>query len=432
MKNTRKVLLACLFAILAMGTVFAGGGKEKSGKVVLNIMGHGDSAEAEGIGFVRIVEAFEEEYPDIDIVYEVLFDEGYHQKATARIASGDIPDIVYMGTDVRWGGRWAEAGQQVDMTPYLDKDLFDLALFGSPDNADGAYFFVPLGIANITTVVFVNVDLIESLGLEVPTTYEEMVAMVPVADAAGIEVIGTHGNAGWVWSSCIMSSIIAQTTGEANWAEQLVKGETDFTAPEFVAALEFLQTMVADGVMSADAVLTDVGIMKNKFNAGEYLMAISGQWDAGGFSPELQETMQLMAIPALPGAKGQTNTVAATKSVGYGITKAAVDRGVADAAMLWIEYYNSQEEVALRLNDGAIGGAVLANFEVPADMPNVVYLKAELAASVDGFTGVIDAFLGGATNDALNVGMQQVVSGSKTPQQLATELQAMWEIQQAK
>jgi len=425
MKNTRKVLLACLFAVLVMGIFFSCQPKDgESGKVVLNIMGYGDNANAQGQSFVRIAEAFDLANPDIDVVFELLNDEPYHQKVVARLASGDVPDVAYMGSDARWGAPWQEAGQQVDITDYIDTDMYDLALFGSLDNADGDYFYIPNGTANVTSIMYTNVALLDELGLEVPTTYEEMKAMVPVADAAGIQVLGTHGAGSWVWGSCVASNFIAQTTGDANWLQKAVAGEVKFTDPEFVAALEFLQMMVEDDVLSSESVLVDTGTGLSNFSNGKYLFFISGQWDAGNISLELQNTMEMLPFPAIPGAKGQEGTVAAAKSAGYGITKSAMDRGVAEAAMKFIDFFNSEAEVTQRIRDGAIVSSVLKGHILPSDMPRIVSLKSEIAATAP-ITQVIDSHLTGAPNDTLNTGLQQIVSGSKTPQEIADAVEAL-------
>ena len=76
MKLSKKVMLVALFAVLAVGLVFAGGSSEaKSNKVTLNIMGYGDNANAEGVTFKRICDEFMAENPDIVINYELLYDE---------------------------------------------------------------------------------------------------------------------------------------------------------------------------------------------------------------------------------------------------------------------------------------------------------------------------------------------------------------------
>ena len=58
-------------------------------KVVVKTMAYGDNSNPEGVNWLRIVAAFEKANPDIDIDFELLYDEAYHQKVVARLAAGD-------------------------------------------------------------------------------------------------------------------------------------------------------------------------------------------------------------------------------------------------------------------------------------------------------------------------------------------------------
>jgi raffinose/stachyose/melibiose transport system substrate-binding protein len=42
------------------------------------------------------IEQFKTDNPDIDLQVEILFSQAYHQKLGAYIASGQLPDVVYM------------------------------------------------------------------------------------------------------------------------------------------------------------------------------------------------------------------------------------------------------------------------------------------------------------------------------------------------
>jgi len=88
-------------------------------KVVVKTMAYGDNSNPEGVNWLRIVAAFEKANPDIDIDFELLYDEAYHQKVVARLAAGDVPHMAYMGADARWGKPWQEAGQQFNHKPWI-------------------------------------------------------------------------------------------------------------------------------------------------------------------------------------------------------------------------------------------------------------------------------------------------------------------------
>jgi len=431
MKLSKKVLFVALFAVLAAGLVFANGSKDAkpaasgSGQVTLNIMGYGDNSNPEGQNFARIMTAFQKANPDIKVQSEMLYDEAYHQKVTARLASGDVPDVAYMGADARWGAPWKEAKQQYDIKALLDANVFDLSLIPAMGDK-GEIYELPLGTSNLCTVAFVNEKLLKELGFAMPKTYDDLVKMVPAAKAKGIEVVSTHGADGWAWGSCILSGIIARTSGDAHWVTKAKAGTAKFTDPEFVNALAVLQTMVKDGVLSSKSVLIDSGTSLSNYSNGKVIVMLTGQWDAGNISPETQATTKLIAFPTLPGEKGCAGSVAGAIQVGYGITtKGSQDPKVRAAALKFLAFFNSEAEVTQRLRDGAIVAPVLKNYKIPADVPTIIKAKADLGMNTKIITDVIDAFISGPQNDAINAGCQKIVSGTATPAQVAAEVEGL-------
>ena len=65
---------------------------------------------------------------------------------------------------------------------------------------------------------------------------------------------------------------------------------------------------------------------------------------------------------------------------------------------------------------------ILKDYKVPDDLPAIVKQKVILAQNAMN-TDVIDAFLSGAPNDALNAGMQKIVAGTATPEEIAAEVE---------
>lgn len=392
--------------------------------ITLDIMGYGNEENSEGITFLRIVSEYEKLHPSVTINYSLLHDAEYHQKVESRIIAGNIPDIAYMGSDARWGKNWNEAGLQIDMKPYLDEKQYDYNLI-SYDNDKEEILYIPMGTANLCTVLFVNEKLLKQLGLNMPQTYEDLKAMVPVAKKEGIQVIGTHGADSWVWGSCFLSTFIARTSGDATWIEKALSGEARFTDVEFVNALDIFSKMVQDGILSKEAVLIDADTGAKNYNKGKYLIYVSGQWDAANINSELQQDTRLIAFPSLPKEKGCAKTVAATKQSGYGLTRYALSNDTKlKAAMDFLNYYYSQEETLLRLKKGEIVAPILKDFVIPDDISSIAKEKATLGMNV-GITDVIDSFLTGNPNTVLCEGVQSLITESITATQLASEIESM-------
>jgi len=421
MKLSKKIILVSLFAVLAFGLVFAAPSKDKSGKTVLKVLAYGDNSNAEGQNFVRLVTAFEKANPDIKVDFELLYDDAYHSKAKARIASGDVPHVAYFSSDKRWGGSWREAGLLVDHTPYLNTALYNIDAFPLQN---GAREYVPLGTTNDCTVLFANTALLNELGLSMPKTYADMVAMVPVAKAKGIEVLTVGGAADWVWGSCVLSAFISRTTGLLDAPEQIVNGTKKVTDADVVAALDFLNTMVNDGVITSNAVLVDTQQAVSNFSNKKALFLLGGQWEAGGIVPEIAKDTKLVSFPSIPGEKASAAlSSAGAIQVGYGFTKQAVTDGVVNAAVKFLDYLNNDAEVIQRLRDGAIVAPV-TYAAIPSDMPAIINEKVAYGAAGYPSAQVIDSYLSGDPNDLLNAGMQQIVAGKATAAEIAAKVQA--------
>lgn len=394
-------------------------------QIVIKTMAYGDNSNAEGINWKRLVDEFEAVNPNIKIDYELLYDQAYHQKVVARLASGDIPHLAYMGADARWGAPWREASQQWDHRPFLDLNYYDLKLIPQM-GPNGEIWEVPLGTSNITTVLFMNKNLVESLGFSEPRTYADLVAMVPAARAAGLEVVTFDGADGWAWGSCMMSALIARTSGDPNWVSKAVAGQNKFTDKAFIDALNLVSQMISDGVLSEKTVNVDYGTNTSNFNNGKALFMIQGQWVAGSIeNKEVADNMVLLPFPAFPGeSPSVSRSVAAAISVGYGLTKeGASDEKRRDAALKFLQYFNSAGEVEQRLRDGAIVAPILKNFKIPSDLPNSTKQKVVLANnSIE--TEVIDAFLSGTPNDLLNAGLQELASKQASAEEVAQKIEA--------
>ena len=427
MRLSKKVVLVCLFAVLAMGLVFAGGAKDDDGKVTLKILGYGANDNIEGQTFLRVCKEFMEENPDIVIDYELLYDEAYHQKAVARLAAKDVPHIASMGADARWGAGWIESKQQVNNVPYYP-DHIDANLV--PDFfGTGVKPYLPLGGTNFCTVVGVNTELLAKIGGKMPETYEDMKALAKLCKDNGIKCMSTHGADGWVWGSCVMSGIIPRTTGDLKWIEKACQKKAKFTDPKFVAALDVLRQWVADGVLDPESVLTDNGTGLSNFVNGKYLMYIDGQWSFGqGNLGKMVDHIQLITIPPVPGEVACQGCCAGAWMNGYGITKEATkDPKVLEAAKKWLAYFNSEEEILLKLKDGSIGAPIIKDFKTPEGMDPMVAQKAALGKYPTCY--VIDSYLSGAANDILNAGMQDIVSGKQTAKDLAAAVQKAFDEQ---
>lgn len=83
-------LLPC--SALVVGFLAAADAKE----VPLDIMAFADNTSSEGQLIVQTSEAFKATNPGIEVNYSVTFNDPFHEKARARGAGKNAPDVIYL------------------------------------------------------------------------------------------------------------------------------------------------------------------------------------------------------------------------------------------------------------------------------------------------------------------------------------------------
>lgn len=394
----------------------------------LDIMGYAYGEGVDSDTFKRVCNDFLAVNPNIKINYELLYGEDYHMGVVQRLADGDVPDIAYMGADARWGAPWQEAGQQVDNTSIMPS-IIDSSLI--PDFfGTGVKPYIPLGGLNHSSVVAVNMELLNKIGGKLPTTYAEFVNLAKLCKTNGIECLSTHGADSWVWGSCILSAIIPRTTGDAKWIEKAVQGKVKFTDKGFVDALNVISQWAKDGIISSNCVGYDDETGISNFKNGKALMYVDGQWS---FKKEnlgdMVENVKLIPIPTVPGEKANmADCIAGAWQTGYGVTKkGASDPKVVAAAKEWFKFFFSYEETVIRLRNNAICSSLLKDFVLPDDIDPIHREKRKLNSYTSCY--IIDSYLTGPANDVLNLEIPDIVFGAKTASQVANDIQGTFDHQ---
>ena len=144
MTKLRKVAMIALIALFSVSMLFAEGAKEAaaSDKVTLRVLNYIDMSEPNSANEVALVwDKFAAENPDIEIIREDLFNEPFHQKTESYVASGNVPDVLYMWPSGR-STSLHTTGSVQDLYPWLERDgLADgySAAAGNPDSLPGAH-----------------------------------------------------------------------------------------------------------------------------------------------------------------------------------------------------------------------------------------------------------------------------------------------------
>ena len=224
----------------------------------------------------------------------------YLQQLRLRIAAGDLPDVF-----IPWGGIEAELienGAVADLTDLVEVEMpvyynnvptevWDFVKSLSPDGESiyvlPAVAFTPLG-------AMIRGDWLDRLGLEVPTTTDEYVAVLEAfrdEDANGNgdpnDELPISGREGGRWMDHLFAPFgIAMREGFPEW--DIYDGELQYSAvqPEMKAAIEWIRGLYEDGLLDPETFINTGSVRRAKVTgnlAGSWYHGL--HWSGGRFTP---------------------------------------------------------------------------------------------------------------------------------------------------
>lgn len=439
----KKLLTVVLVIALATTALFAQGQSEaNSGKTTIRVLNYIDMSEPNSANEIeRIWNKFTEEHPDIQVIREDLFNEPYHQKIEAYAAQGNLPDVMYAWPSGRSSTLHTE-GLLKDLTPFLEKDglVDDYSAVAIAPQLGGYLGELPNGIT-ATSMMFVNTKVLRENGLELPKTYEDLVAMVPVLNAKGIEVITMDCMDGWVMQSCLFS-LLCGRFGGVDWADRLATGEIDFEDDWFINALTALDNLYKDGVINRNTLSISYGSGRGDFANGKSAFYIDGDWACGSFqtdvttgqalfSPAAQETdVELINFPEL---KGEVVHNSNSSVVGTGWAMSAdIPAGSKEEAAAWelIKFLQGEYAQTWRLTTGAAFPSLttidVAKVCEENNLEPLVAKRADWYNRIEVATPVIDGVLDPAVYEVINTVLAEIGLGTTTVEKAASTVNAAW------
>ncbi|MBD7956262.1 extracellular solute-binding protein [Microbacterium sp. Sa4CUA7] len=243
-----------------------------------------------------IFDVFEEEHPGITVEFEAFQNTEYNQILTTGLAGSDGPDVPM----VRAYGQLQpniEAGQLEPIDGEVDglDEIAESVLAGAKGKADGKTYAVPL--ATQTLQMFYNKAIFEEQGLEVPTTWDEFIAVNEALASAGITPMALGAKDDWILP--IFADIVGSTRyGGAEFEQKVLAGETDFTDPDYVASLEIITEL--QPYLTPDVVGVGYTDSQIQFTSGQAAQFPGGSFEIATFrnqAPDLEFGSYQVPLP---------------------------------------------------------------------------------------------------------------------------------------
>jgi raffinose/stachyose/melibiose transport system substrate-binding protein len=247
----------------------------------------------------EILPVFEQSHPTIDVQFTPTNTNEYNAAIQSQVEGGTGPDLITCRPyDVNRS--WIEKGyfERLDGSPAVA--AFEELALEPWSSDDGGRYCVPT--AAVLAGFFYNKDIFAELGLEVPATHEEFLAVLQaVQDDGSYQPLALGSAESWQLAYNGLYSI-----GPAYWngeegRQGLIDGTKQVTDPEFVAAFaafESWQPYLPDGYES----LTYPD-MTQLFALGQAAVLPDGSWDINQVTANGIDIGVFGPPPATPGGE---------------------------------------------------------------------------------------------------------------------------------
>lgn len=375
--------------------------------------------------FEEIAAGYEALHPDVDIKLQYLENEAYKARLPTMLQSNDAPDIFYS-----WGGgvlaEQVKGGVLRDISSFVD-DAWKTSIAPSAFGAftvDGKVYGVPVRTSLVG--FFYNKKLFADAGIDATTlgTWSGLLAAVDKLEAAGITPMALGGQEGWP-QHFYFSYLAIRTAGHEKLNAALAGEGEGFRDPAFVQAFQLLADLSAKNPWQEGWQAATTGDSYAKFGNGEAAMLLQGDWAKGLTSAEsasgqgLGDDLGWLAFP-------QVETgIADSKETFGGVNGWIFFKDAPDAAVDFVRYYSSPENLIKLANEGAqIAPMPGMAAELQDPWQQMVAQTIEASAFHQNFYNVM--FSEEVNRELLDI-VTSVVTGDRTAEEAADALQTAWE-----
>lgn len=343
------------------------------------------------------------------------------QKLKAEMAAGNPPDIfeVFGGADLNL---YVKANRMLDLTPIIE-ELGIKDKFASLDEftIDGKVYGLPFG--GYSEAIFYNKKIFSELGLEIPTTWAQLLEVSEKIKAAGYTPFGLAAKDGWV-NGMLWNTVMERNVGIDAFSK-VVSGEAKWTDENFVKGFASYAELVNKDYFTKGALGLAYADQGAQLLSGKAAMVFTGTWDANRFSGdeagELKGQIGYFAFPSIDGGAGDQTSINASYSNGFGFSANLNEDQVAAAKKFIANFYTEEVQKRTLVEDKLLPSMKLS------DLSGVDPLTTEILtvmANASSSWKAYDAIVQPAVGADVNVGIQELIGKVSTPEKVAEKIQA--------
>jgi raffinose/stachyose/melibiose transport system substrate-binding protein len=267
-----------------------------------------------------------------------------------------------------------------------------------------------------------NKQIFADHGIEVPTTWDELLAAAETLHAAGVQPFAASGQQGWPLTRLIGGYSVQSYGLDA--MQRVARDELVLTDPGFVEAADTIKMMAEAGYFGEGLTTIDYNTAVDMFVQGQAAMFYMGSWELRTFNdPEVNkigaENIGYFNVPVVEGGQGSPDYYSMNAGLTLAINAEHYDPILAD----WLTYVFSNYGDRSMSELGAITGFNVNN--MPAEIPPLTQMTLEQIENAGAGYLWWEALFNAVGNQTSTDQVQTLVSDPDyTGEQYMTDLQA--------
>ena len=286
-----------------------------------------------------LIDEFEAANPDIDIVADCVLNDSYKEKIRVLVSTDALPDVFFSWSGV-FGENLTRSGRVLALDDVMarDSEWSSQIVEGqwAPFNYNGKQYGAPWSMDG--KAFFYNVDVFNELGIEIPTTLNELYAVCEKLKENGYdEPISAGFSAPWAVSHYL--GIICQRVVDPEVLAKDYTGGGDFSDPAYIEALNIFKKL--GEYMTSDPCSVDHEFARNAFIMGVSPMCYMQLAEMKYMRDDEELNYAFFNFPAVEDGKGDPGQLTGAPE-GMMISATAKPE-VQEAAIKFMEFVISKE-----------------------------------------------------------------------------------------
>ncbi|HAB61184.1 MAG TPA: ABC transporter substrate-binding protein [Lachnospiraceae bacterium] len=268
-------------------------------------------------GYKDIIDRFNQEYEGKYHVKAITTNlEEYDTKLNALVAAKQTPDVFICNPGPNLT-QYVEAGVAADLTDILknqESEWYGTFTDGIFERLtyDEKIMAVPTNFA--AACVFYNTEIFEKVGVEVPSTFTELIEVCKKIKAAGYDPIAV--SAGTPWCLSMIAGYLCDRAGGPDNLLGVNAGTLDWTSESFINAGNKLKELSEYFPKTAAGDSNDQAVAN--FYNGEGAMLVQGSWviaQINGNNPDFEDKCGVFRFPEIEGGADPNRMIVKTDNL---------------------------------------------------------------------------------------------------------------------